>query len=104
MARSSAIDAGTDFNSVNTYHGGLSTNIAEDFWIDNISLVIPTGALYLFVAGPDSFYGDNSDPNGDYAVVINGVPEPSTALLLSLGCAGLSFVKPARGRRTGTSA
>lgn len=71
-----AIDAGVDIESAPTYVGDQQTDIPEDFRITNpagnqqICIVIPDGATHLFCAGHDSYYSDNSDPNGDYAVRI----------------------------------
>lgn len=84
-----AIDAGTDVDTYVTWGDNLPRDINEDFWISSNSfwtgsypdhsatLNIPTSARYLFVSALDSFYGDNDDPNGDYAVFITAVPEPS---------------------------
>ena len=52
-----------------TLFGQIATDIPEDFVLDGASLRVPNGARYLFVAVPDIFYGDNSDPNGDLAFV-----------------------------------
>ena len=60
-----------------TYYGSETTDIPEDFLVadastgrDDVCIVVPTGATHLFVAPHDSLYEDNSDPNGDYAVLI----------------------------------
>jgi hypothetical protein len=64
------------FVTLPTHRGGLPTDIQEDFAInpyvghDRIALQVPVGAAFLFVAAPDTLYGDNKDPNGDYALRI----------------------------------
>ena len=90
-----AIDAGTDVSTGLTFFGSLPTNILEDFSVSNgvsvfsVVIQVPIGAAFLFVAGPDSFYGDNSDPDGDFAIRITSVsspvPEPASLLLLGFG-------------------
>ncbi|MDQ6741151.1 MAG: hypothetical protein M3021_12540, partial [Actinomycetota bacterium] len=67
---SGAIKAGTDFvSAANSF--GYATDIPEDFEVTDISLLVPTGARYLFVQARDSRYGNNDDPNGDYGIVIS---------------------------------
>lgn len=68
-----AIDAGADVFSAATFFQSLPMDIAEDFAITDTVLQIPTGAFYLFVAAHDSYYSDNSDPDGDYGVRITQV-------------------------------
>ena len=53
-----------------TLFGGLPTDIPQDFSLAGEPVTVPKGALYLFIAVNDSFYSDNSDPNGDAAVAI----------------------------------
>jgi hypothetical protein len=66
-----AIEAGEDYVTAPTLRGSLPTDIPEDFaMVDSVSVVVPAGALYLFVAANDVFYGDNCDPNGDYAATL----------------------------------
>jgi hypothetical protein len=94
-----ALDAGDDVFTGPTQFGGLATDIAEDFQISGfpdddplVSFVIvevPPSASHLFVAAPDIQYADNSDPDGDFALAINIVPECSTLSLLGLGTLGL---------------
>jgi hypothetical protein len=51
-----AIDAGVDISTPNSFVGGASTNIAEDFLFTNTLLVsVPTGATYVFLASMDSY-------------------------------------------------
>lgn len=91
-----AIDAGTDIVTAPTHFGALATDIPQDFFISGAgtTLVIPTGAAYLFVAAHDSLYGDNTDPDADYAVqleAVAAVPEPSSLLLLGMGVVGTAL-------------
>lgn len=75
-----------------TFYGGFSTDILQDFDVTNGARVVaPTGAAYIFFSGNDSLFGDNLDPDGDFAVRIAAVPEPgSTSMLLAgLGIIGL---------------
>ncbi len=69
-----AIDYGANFVTAATFHGGLSTDIAEDFLISSagMDVVVPEGARYLFLTGHDVYYGDNIDPDGDYGVMLDG--------------------------------
>jgi hypothetical protein len=67
-----AIDAGDDWVTPPTLRGNTPTDIPEDFAvIDSVFVVVPPGAQYLFVGANDEFYGDNCDPNGDYAATVN---------------------------------
>ena len=86
-----AIDAGNDVVTLTTDFGELATDIPEDFSIsDSISIQVPNNATHLFVAARDTAYGDNIDPDGDFAVrIVQPVPEPSSVLgLLLLGTCG----------------
>lgn len=71
-----AIDAGADVVTATTFFGGLATDIPQDFAVlaTGVTVTIPAGASFLFVAAHDSFYQDNSDPDGDFAVRIDLVP------------------------------
>jgi hypothetical protein len=76
-----AIDAGVDAATLPTYHGGLPTDIAEDFWIRDSAAVsyalclrVPDGAEFLFLSTPDHLFYDNSDPDGDYGVRLTALP------------------------------
>ncbi len=90
-----AIDAGDDYITSPTWFGTQSTDIAADFAIGlsdsqrSVTLPIPEGAGWLFVGLIESHYSDNSDPDGDLAVAINEVPEPSSVALLALGWSAL---------------
>jgi hypothetical protein len=69
-----AIDAGVDYVSSPTYVGSYPTDIPEDFLVSlstgplQMCIDIPFGATHLFCAAHDTYYTDNSDPNGDFAV------------------------------------
>jgi Ca2+-binding RTX toxin-like protein len=65
-----AIAAGTALSTGTTVVNGLATDIPQDFTITTTMLTVPTGAAYLFVAVPDTFYGDNNDPDKNLAVRI----------------------------------
>lgn len=76
-----AIDAGPEITTFATLIGSLTTEIAEDFRVSaygdpafsrTLSLTIPAGATHLFLGVNDSFFGDNTDPDGDYRVEIRG--------------------------------
>ena len=73
-----------------TWPGNQPTDIPWDFEVPTGSptiVTIPTGATYLAVAVIDSWYDDNSDPDGDLQVSIEAaaVPEPGTLMLLVPG-------------------
>jgi len=91
-----AIDAGTDWVSPNTFIGGLSTDISEDFLVDNfagtgspVTIVIPTGAQYIFASAVDSYFSDNNNTPEFYLSITEAVPEPMTMAVLGLGAAAL---------------
>lgn len=90
-----AIDAGTDYITSPTWSGTQPTDIAADFAIGlseaqrSVTLPIPEGANWLLVGIIESHYSDNTDPDGDLAVAINEVPEPSSVALLALGWSAL---------------
>jgi hypothetical protein len=97
-----AIDAGPELNSLTTtLFGDVPLDIPQDFAITGSGVVLsmPIGARYLFVGAYDTFWGDNRDPNNDFALQIarvnpvlarvNPVPEPGTVVLLSSGLLGL---------------
>lgn len=84
-----------NFVSSNTYFGNQPTDIPQDFSFDKpagITVTVPVGAQYLFLAKSDQLYSDNSDPNHNYGVLIGlaPVPEPASAALMLLGVAGLA--------------
>ncbi len=53
-----------------TFFDTLGTDISEDFAVTSSVIQVPPGATHLFLAPPDSYYSDNSDPNGDFGVKI----------------------------------
>lgn len=67
------------------------SDIPEDTTIDSavfpsgVTVVVPAGAAYLYFSAVDSVYSDNTDPNGDYGVIITIIPAPNVAALLALG-------------------
>jgi len=86
-----AIDAGTDHLTIPTCPGNLPTDIPQDFTINpsGVDVIIPEGAIYLFLATRDCLYRDNTDPDGDFSVrltlrEISSSPTP-TLSMLSLG-------------------
>ncbi len=92
-----AIDAGVDFFSPNTLIGNLSTDIAEDFEVDNFTgtangvvLTIPAGAQFLIAAAEDNFFTDNNNtPEFYISIQHTPVPEPAPLAALGLGLACL---------------
>ena len=86
-----AIDAGNDFVSSDTLNNNLSTDITQDFAVDDgstfsfVQLQVPIGATHIFFTVNDSYFTDNSDPNGDFGANISVVPEPSIAALSFVG-------------------
>lgn len=54
-----------------TEPSGEPMDIPEDFYvIHGDTVVIPAGATHLFVAPAETYYIDNTDPDGDFAVEI----------------------------------
>ena len=80
--RVSGIAAGTSFTlpAGGTAIGNLPMEIGEDFWISRTGFVtevtvrVPAGGTDLFVCVPDTFYGDNSDPDANLGVEITLIP------------------------------
>lgn len=68
-----------------------ANDVPEDTTIDSFNfplgqtVVVPTGAAFMFFSAIDSVYGDNTDPNGDYGVNITIVPAPGAMAVLGLG-------------------
>jgi hypothetical protein len=71
-----AIDAGVDAVTAATFFGNLPTDIPQDFAVPatGVNVIVPAGARFLYVTAHDSLYGDNGDPNGDFAVRIELAP------------------------------
>ena len=72
-----AIDAGSDFRTVETFRDGNPTDIPEDFPIAStygvnpwVTIDVPPGATHLFVSPIDNLFEDNADPDNNYAVRI----------------------------------
>jgi hypothetical protein len=57
------------------------TDIVEDFdvSVDGVRVIVPAGARFLFFSPRDSFFSDNADPDGDYAVGIEIDPPDNTS-------------------------
>jgi len=99
-----AIDAGAELVTPATFFGGQPTDVPEDFGIvsaaegyEEVTVEVPAGAQFLFVAPADSYYSDNSDPDGDFGVEITHV---GCWKDLGLGLAGVNGVPQLAG--TGT--
>jgi hypothetical protein len=61
--------------------GNVPTDISQDFVLNSALVTIPTGAQYLIVAVPDSYYADNADPDGSLAVQIALSAPPTSQLI-----------------------
>lgn len=79
-----AIEAGADVVTATTQSSGagLTTDIPQDFEIKGTDMIVqvPPGATHLFVAAHDgdfnTFYSNNVDPDGDYAIrILKSGPE-----------------------------
>jgi hypothetical protein len=86
-----------------TFRGARPTDIAQDFGFDigvGITVTVPTGATTLFLAKSDQWYHDNSDPDGDYGVLIGlaPIPEPGTWALMLAGMVGVAGIARRRSR------
>lgn len=80
-----ALDAGVDVTTPDGCEGNTpsyDTDVSYDFYIAGpnsqrmplstpyTDVLVPAGAVYLVVCMYDSFYGDNSDPDGDFLLRI----------------------------------
>ena len=78
-----AIACGQTVQTDPTFFTNSPTDIPEDFGFgpqgQETSVTVPPGANFVFIAVPDRVYGDNSDPNGDFAVEITLVSRPGGA-------------------------
>jgi hypothetical protein len=74
--------------SSNSFQGSQPTDIPQDFAVSGTgtAVTVPAGAAYLFVGTLDSFFADNTDPDGDFgfrielsslACVVTQPPAPS---------------------------
>ncbi len=78
-----------------TLFEGLPTDIPQDFGISaaGTQVVVPAGARFLFVAVSDSFWGDNNDPNNNYALRVTFIP---SQLAIKRAPPSVSTESPAR--------
>ncbi|MFN0194178.1 MAG: beta strand repeat-containing protein [Aestuariivirga sp.] len=62
--------------TLSTGVGNFTTDISQDFALgraydgDTTVTQVPTGAGFLFLSARDSFFGDNTDPDGDFGINI----------------------------------
>lgn len=77
-----ALPAGPALTTGLTYVNSLPTDIPQDFLAsltghaDSVLVPVPVGATHLFLGTFDSYYSDNTDPNGDWAAILTVVPTP----------------------------
>lgn len=75
------VGQGIAFNSMPTACSSIPTDIPNDFNISPVTAVqIPAGATEILFTGNDSFWSDNTDPNGDYGVLIELVPSAAITI------------------------
>lgn len=86
-----AINIGQNWVSPVTSIGGQLTDIPEDFLVCNsagtangITVVIPTGAQWVFASAIDDFFSDNNNTT-EFYLQIQVVPEPSCRIIASAG-------------------
>jgi hypothetical protein len=79
-----AVSAGISSLSPPTLFGNLPTDIVEDFSVGDLTINVPSGASYLIVGVPDSWYQDNGDPNGNLGVRLSFTPPCVDLRALSL--------------------
>ena len=80
-------------NSRYSLVGKIGTDLGDEFYVGSSFSGIANDTGYLYLAFNDSHYTDNS---GFYTVSTAPVPEPSTALLLSMGLCGLAITRERR--------
>lgn len=78
--------------------GKIGTDLGDEFLVGSSFSGVANDTGFLFLAPNDSHYSDNS---GFFTVNTVLVPEPSTALLLSLGLLGLATQRRGLLTRTG---
>jgi len=105
-----ALKAGDAFATGPTHHGSLSNDIAEDFFVpgsgNSVVVKVPVGALFLFFSTNDSYFNDNTDPDGNFGVRItsadnlrvSSAPAPSSFLIFALGGTTAWSLRRFRGR------
>lgn len=89
-----AINAGEDIVTSTTYWDSLTTDIPEDFAVEDTVVQVPPGATHLFIAVRDSLYNDNTDPDGDFAVRVSRAVLPGPASVALKIWAGLQQAAP----------
>lgn len=67
---SGALDAGSDFVTPLSFSGQLSTDITQDFLVDNTTVTVPAGAAFLLVSPSDDLFEDNIDEDEDYRICV----------------------------------
>ena len=70
LFRINAIDSGIDIVTPLTYLDSTETDIPEDFEITQNYLSVPENARYIFFSALDNFFGDNTDEDGDFGIII----------------------------------
>jgi hypothetical protein len=100
-----ALDAGADVWTGDTFYGGLTTDISEDFDIPGSGVVaeIPLGAKYLFVSAADILFWDNQPGPDGFKLSISkhsaSVPEaPQTLVLTGLALVAVRLADRVWGR------
>jgi hypothetical protein len=100
-----ALNHGNECVTAATDPDGEDTDVPEDFLISEPSasqvkvqvMTVPSGASHVFFAAPDEKYMDNSDPDGDFSVVI--IPEPGIPALFGTGAIAVLALAERRSRR-----
>ena len=72
------------FVSLPSFFGNIPTDISQDFTVPAapfIRLRVPPGATQILFTSGDSFFSDNTDPNGDLAVEISRDTTPRHPLV-----------------------